>query len=151
MKKVFSYLAAFAICSMVISCGSSKDEKDATDDLAGFEAIKVSLQNKEWEKVDSLANIVYADKENCDAKELANISLVYFILAEQTDDINATDQLEYINRAIETSNSADSIDADDAKSVYEKAGKDIDGLKKKYTEKLAEFEKAAGKNSDSKK
>lgn len=148
MKKLFSSLAVFAFCLLVASCGASKDENVDPKEPTGFEAIKISLQNKEWDKVDSLANIMYVNRGNCDAKELANVSLVYFILAEQTDDIKAPKQLEYINRAIEMSDAAETADADDAKSVYEKAGKDIEGLKKKYTEKMSDYEKAAGKNGN---
>lgn len=147
MKKFFSLLAVAILCVSAISCSDSKKEEASNDvaEVGKFEALKQSLKDKDWTAADSVANLVYEDKENCNARELANVALVYFVLAEQTDDINAKQQLEYINRAIECSDEAEKADEDEANDTYEKAGKDIKSLKKKYQEKLSDYETEAKK------
>lgn len=147
MKKLFSFFAVAILCVMAISCSNSSDKtSDATStdiENGNFESIAKALKDKEWATADSLANNIYAKKASCTAEELANIGIAYFVLAGQTDDINAKQQFDYINRAIECCNAAETADADAAKEVYEKSGKDIEGLKTKYTKKLKDYEKAA--------
>ncbi|MBO5272946.1 MAG: hypothetical protein J6B30_09045 [Muribaculaceae bacterium] len=147
MKKLFSLFAVAVLCISAISCSDSKKEESSNDvtEVGKFEMLKQSLKDKDWTAADSVANLVYEDKENCNARELANVALVYFVLAEQTDDINAKQQLEYINRAIECSDEAEKADEDEANDTYEKAGKDIKSLKKKYQDKLSDYEKEAKK------
>lgn len=152
MKKFLSFFALAIICAMAISCGnnSSDNASDASDSTTvaelqtgTFESIANALKNKEWATADSIANIVYSNKSNCTAEELANVGIAYFALAGQSKEINAKQQFDYINRAIECCNAAETADADVAKEIYEKSGKDIASLKAKYTEKLPDYEKAA--------
>lgn len=152
MKKLFSFLAVAVLCVMAISCGK-KDSADAsseTESAGKFESVANALKNKEWATADSLADIVYAGKANCSAEELANLGVAYFVLVGQSDSIDANQQLEYINRAIECCDAAETANADEAKEVYERSGKDIAGLKNKYAEKIPDFEKAAGVSSEKK-
>lgn len=87
MKKFLSFFALAIICAMAISCGnnSSDNASDASDSTTvaelqtgTFESIANALKNKEWATADSIANIVYSNKSNCTAEELANVGIAYF-------------------------------------------------------------------------
>lgn len=151
MKKFFSFLSAVIVCVMAISCGGDDKAQTTTDAYSEdgkYEAIANAMKNKDWTAVDSLVEIVYLDKNNCDAQTLANLTIAYFTMLDQNTEINAKQQLDYINKAIECYDAAQSKDADAAKEVYEKSGKNIEALKGKYVEKKADFEKAAQKVVD---
>lgn len=132
MKKLFSTLMIALSAIVMVSCASAIDKDCAK--------MAEALQAGNWEEVATLAESTYEQIGECSAKNLADLTITYQLLALQSTD-NAT-RYDYVTKFLECYEAGIEKDASVMKKNGEVAGVDLAALAQQYTDMLPQFEAA---------
>lgn len=133
MKNVLSVFALFAVCVFMSSCSTEADKqcsKIADAMLAG-----------NWEETAVLSDQLYEKKDECQARNLIDLSIAFNAVANNYAKDNAS-KYEAIKKVIDCYETGMSKDAATAKKCEEVSKIDLAGLVSQYKDMLPEFEAA---------
>lgn len=139
MKKILSVFAMFAVCMFMSSCSTEADKECGK--------IAEALVASNWEEASTLSDQLYAKKDECQARNLIDLSLSFNALANNFTTDNAS-RYEAIKKVIDCYDTAMSKDAAAAQKCVEVSKVDMAAIVAQYKQSLPEFEAAIAAEQD---
>lgn len=133
MKKILSVFAMFAVCMFMSSCSTEADKQCGK--------IADALVAGNWEEASTLSDQLYEKKDECQARNLIDLSIAFNAVANNYAKDNAS-KYEAIKKVIDCYETGMSKDAAAAKKCVEVSKIDLGGLVSQYKDMLPEFEAA---------
>lgn len=131
MKKLLSIVAG-ALCIAMASCATEMDKECSK--------IAEAMKAGNMEEVATLTEAAYAKADQCQARNLADLSIAYNLLANAATD--NTTRYDYAKKVVDCYKKAVAADEAVAKKCYETAQLDMAGIAAQYEAMFPDFEAA---------